>query len=92
MIKSFRCKHTQALFEGGSPKRFRSFQERAERKLQMLSDATAVEDLRAPPGNRLEKLSGNRAGQWSIRITGQWRLCLEWHEGHAWNVEIVDYH
>jgi len=58
----------------------------------MLNQAGTVENLRVPPGNRLEKLSGDRDGQWSIRINQQWRICFEWREGHAWEVEIVDYH
>jgi proteic killer suppression protein len=64
----------------------------ALRKLVMLDAATALEDLRVPPANQLEKLKGDRAGQWSIRINGQWRLCLTWREGDAYDVEIVDYH
>ncbi len=58
----------------------------------MLDAATAVDDLRVPPGNRLEKLRGNRAGQWSIRVNDQWRLCFEWRGGDAYEVELVDYH
>ena len=64
----------------------------ALRKLDMLAAATAVETLRVPPGNRLEKLSGNREGQWSIRINDQWRVCFEWVGTNAANVEICDYH
>jgi proteic killer suppression protein len=63
----------------------------AARKLDMLDAAEDLDDLRAPPGNRLEKLKGNRAGQWSIRINDQWRICFRWDEG-AWDVEIVDCH
>jgi proteic killer suppression protein len=92
MIRTIGCKDTQALYEGRRPKRFRAFQAQAERKLQMLEAAVEVADLRSPPGNRLEKLTGDRAGQWSIRINDQWRLCFEWRDGAAWNVEIVDYH
>ncbi len=62
------------------------------RKLEWLNAARDVADLRIPPGNRLEKLTGNRAGQYSIRINDQWRLCFEWRDGDAWGVEIVDYH
>jgi proteic killer suppression protein len=61
-------------------------------KLEWMEAAKALEDLRLPPGNRLEKLRGDRAEQHSIRINNQWRICFEWREGHAWNVEIVDYH
>ena len=92
MIKTFKCKDTEALYEGGSSRRFRAFKAVAERKLQMLEAAEEVSDLRCPPGNRLERISGNRKGQWSIRINDQWRVCFEWREGAAWNVEIVDYH
>jgi len=92
MIKSFRCKATQALFEGEAPPAFRAFAAVAERKLQMLDDATAIEDLRSPPGNRLEALRGDRKGQWSIRINDRWRLCFRFANGDATEVEIVDYH
>jgi len=61
-------------------------------RLELLEAIRAVEDLRLPPSNRLEKLSGDRAGQWSIRVNRQWRLCFDWRDGHAWNVELVDYH
>ena len=92
MIKSFRCRHTQALFEGMCPNRFRAISRVAERKLQMLDDACAIQDLRVPPGNRLEALRGSRRGQWSIRINDQWRLCFRFEDGDAFDVEIVDYH
>jgi len=92
MIQSFKCSETQLLFEGGKAYRFVNFRAVAERKLAMLHRASVIDDLRIPPNNRLEKLSGDRAGQWSIRINGQWRLCFEWQDGQAFNVEIVDYH
>ena len=92
MIRSFQCKDAQALFEGENPKRFRAFKAQAERKLQMLDAAEFVSDLRNPPGNRLEKLTGDRTGQWSIRINQQWRLCFVWRNDAAWDVAIVDYH
>jgi len=92
MIKTISDKWTLALFEGKRPARFRAFQEQAERKLQMLDSATAIDDLRSPPGNRLEKLTGDREGSWSVRINKQWRVVFSWREGHAWDVEIVDYH
>ncbi len=92
MIKAFQCKDTLALFEGGSPRRFQAFKAAAERKLQMLDSASALEDLRVPPGNRLESLHGDRKGQWSIRINDQWRVCFRFKDGNAFDVEIVDYH
>ena len=92
MIQTFRCKHTEALYTGSSPKRFQAFKAQAQRKLEMLDAARVIEDLRDPPSNRLEKLIGDRAGHWSIRINGQWRVCFEWHDSQCWNVEIVDYH
>lgn len=92
MIRSFRCKYTQVLFEGKSPRQFRAFQYVAERKLTMLDNATTLDFLRSPPGNRLEVLKGDRAGQYSIRINDQWRVCFRWQNGHVFDVEIVDYH
>jgi len=80
------------LFQGSCPRRFRAIQAQAERKLQMLDAATDIRDLRSPPGNRLEKLSGERSDQWSIRINQQWRVCFHFDAGHALDVEIVDYH
>ena len=91
MIKTFRDSVTESLYEGRSPARFRSFQSVAERKLQMLDAATQIGDLRTPPGNRLEKLSGERRGQWSIRINYQWRICFRWTDAPE-DVEIADYH
>ena len=64
----------------------------ALRKLRMLDAATSLDDLRLPPGNRLEKLRGDRAGQYSIRINTQWRICFRWRSGHTYDVEVVDYH
>lgn len=92
MIQHFRCKHTQALFEGGRPVRFRAIETAATRKLAMLDAATTLDFLRSPPGNRLEGLKGDRAGQLSIRINDQWRLCFEWTDAGPVGVEIVDYH
>jgi proteic killer suppression protein len=92
MIKSFNCKDTQALFEGGSPRRFRTIQAVAERKLTQLDAAATLDFLRAPPGNRLEALRGDRKGQWSIRVNDQWRICFKFKNGDVSDVEIVDYH
>ena len=92
MIKSFRCKHTQALFEGGNPRPFRMIRHVAERKLQLLDSAATLGFLRSPPGNRLEALKGDRASQHSIRINRQWRICFVWSENGVFDVEIVEYH
>jgi proteic killer suppression protein len=91
MIKSFGNKATKALFSGKCPSRWIGFGRVAERKLAMLDAAHSLEYLRAPPGNWLEKLRGDRAGQYSIRINDQWRICFRW-QGDAFDVEIVDYH
>lgn len=92
MIKSFNCKDTERLFYDLSVKRFRHFERIARRKLLLLENAHQLQDLRSPPGNRLEALQGNRAGQYSIRINDQWRVCFIWQEGAPESVEIVDYH
>lgn len=93
MIRSFKCKHTEALFAGERCHRqWQSFRPVAERKLQMLNRAVRLEDLRIPPNNRLEALKGDRAGQWSIRVNDQWRICFTWEDGRASDVEIVDHH
>jgi len=92
MIKSFRDRNTEALYREGTSKRFAAIAKTAARKLDMIDAATAVEDLRAPPGNRLELLKGDRAGQHSVRINDQWRVCFVWRDGDAFDVEIVDYH
>jgi proteic killer suppression protein len=91
-IRSFKCATTEALFEGEGPKRFRNIESVAQRKLQMLDDAVELRDLKSPPGNRLEALIGNRAGQHSIRINDQWRVCFVWTKAGPENVEIADYH
>ncbi|MCC5809892.1 MAG: type II toxin-antitoxin system RelE/ParE family toxin [Ectothiorhodospiraceae bacterium] len=92
MIKSFRCRATESLFAGIRVPAFVNIEKVALRKLAMLNRAAALNDLRVPPANRLEKLSGNRAGQYSIRINDQWRVCFRFEAGDAHDVEIVDYH
>ncbi len=93
MIRSFKSVETESLGRGRVSRRFpREIQERALRKLRLLDAARTVSDLRNPPGNRLEILRGNRAGQMSIRINEQWRICFVWSDGDAGDVEIVDYH
>lgn len=92
MIQSFRCKDTQALFEGKSPRRFRSIASVAERKLAQLDAALTLDFLRSPPGNRLEALKSDRAGQHSVRVNDQWRVCFVWTPAGPVDVEIVDYH
>jgi len=93
MIESFASKETEKIFLGQlSQKLPPDIQRVARRRLIYLDSAEDLQDLHAPPGNRLEKLKGDRAGQYSIRINDQWRICFEWIEGKARNVEIVDYH
>jgi toxin HigB-1 len=92
VIRSFADRDTERLYQRERIVRFRAFDRIALRKLRMLSAATTIIDLRMPPGNRLEKLKGDREGQWSIRINDQWRICFNWENGDAFNVEIVDYH
>ena len=93
MIKTFADKRTAALFAAYEIKDLPiQIQRRARAKLLALDAAKHVEDLRVPPGNRLEALHGDRRGQHSIRINNRWRICFEWSEGAAWSVEVVDYH
>ena len=92
MIQSFRCKDTEALFNDLDVPKFRAFERVARRRLLYLHRARQLQDLRVPPGNRLEVLKGNRRGQHSIRINDQWRICFVWRRGDAFDVEIVDYH
>lgn len=92
MIKSFKCKDTKNLFETGSSRTFSNFVTVATRKLTMLDSVVSLADLRTPPANRLEKLTGDRDGQHSIRINDQFRLCFVWGDDGVYDVEIVDYH
>ena len=92
MIKTFRCSDTEKLFNDLGSRKFKNIERVARRKLEMLDAAVRVEDLRSPPGNRLEALTGSRIGQYSIRINDQFRLCFRWERGGAIDVEIVDYH
>jgi toxin HigB-1 len=93
VIKSFADKLTAAIFEGEEARKLpRQIQGTARRKLKLIDAATRLEHLRVPPGNRLEALKRDRAGQWSIRINDQWRICFRWRNGHAHEVEIADYH
>jgi len=93
VISSFRDTETAKIWQGQRSRRLpQDIQQAARRKLRMLNNARTLDDLRIPPANRLESPRGNRAGQHSIRINDQWRICFTWHEGHATDVEIVDYH
>ena len=93
MITGFRCQATERVWKGLWSRRLpEEIQRTARRKLRYLDAAGRLEDLQAPPGNRLEALKGDRVGQHSIRINRQWRICFRWRAGNAFDVEIVDYH
>ena len=92
MIRSFRSKKTESLYNGVRVKDFQAFAKQAERRLQILDSATRLQDLAALPSNRFEALAGDRKGLFSIRINQQWRVCFEWGDDGPFNVEIVDYH
>lgn len=93
MIRSFKDSETEKIYKRQRSRKLPSdIQQVALRKLRMLNNAVSINDLRIPPANRLEKLSGDREGQYSIRINNQWRICFEWQESNAYQVEIVDYH
>ena len=93
MIRSFKSKETEKIFNRQRSQKLPSdIQHIALRKLRMLHRAVTLQDLRVPPANHLEKLEGDRLGQHSIRINDQWRICFEWHDSDAHNVEIIDYH
>ena len=93
MIRNFKDKETQKVFERKRSRKLPSdIQQVALRKLRMLNRAETLQDLRVPPANRLERLVGDREGQYSIRINAQWRICFSWQDGDVLDVEIVDYH
>lgn len=92
MIKTFGNKAARLLYEGKQVKQFQGIRTQVEKRLQILDCATTLEDLKRLPSNRFEALAGQRKGQYSIRVNKQWRICFEWKEGDAFNVEIVDYH
>ena len=93
MIKTFKDAETQKIYQRERSRKLPSdIQQVALRKLRMINNAININDLRVPPANRLEKMSGNREGQYSIRINDQWRICFEWKNSDAFNVEITDYH
>lgn len=93
MIKSFKDSETEKIYNLTRSRKLPSdIQQVALRKLRMINNAKTINDLRVPPANRLEKLVGSRAGQYSIRINDQWRICFDWQADNAYNVEIVDYH
>ena len=92
MIRSFADEETEKVFYRRHSRRYAAFERVAFRKLRQIHSVSAVEELREPPGNRLEKLKGDRKGQWSLRINEQYRICFRWRDGDAFEVEIVDYH
>ena len=92
MIQGFRDRQTERLLEGMAVREYQSFANQAIRRLAILDDAETLQDLAALPSNRLEALSGRRAGQYSIRINRQWRICFRWGDDGPYDVEIVDYH
>jgi len=93
MIRSFGDKETEKVFNRERSRKLPpEIHRRAKRKLLLIDSAISIDDLKVPPGNRLEQLRGDREGKWSIRINQQWRICFEWHGNEAWHVEIVDYH
>lgn len=93
MIRSFKGKDTEEIWHGRASRKFpREIQDRGLRKLRQIDASRTLDDLRNPPGNRLETLKGDRAGQMSVRINAQWRICFVWRDGGADDVEIIDYH
>ena len=93
MVKSFNCKETEKIFNRRYSRKFSAKLQRVVlKKLVMLDAAERIDDLKVPPSNKLEKLRGDRKGQRSIRVNGQWRICFRWKAGHSFDVELVDYH
>lgn len=92
MIRSFADADTEQVFHHRHSRRYAAFERIAFRKLRQIHRVLSIEELYEPPGNRLERLKGDRAGQWSLRINDQFRICFEWRDGDAFAVEIVDYH
>jgi proteic killer suppression protein len=92
VIRSFRCADTERLFRREAVRRFKAIERQALRKLDMLDAVPDLRTLSTLPGNRLERLKGDRKDQYAIRINDQWRICFVWRDGHAYEVEIVDYH
>jgi toxin HigB-1 len=92
VIRSFRCRDTEKLYHRQRASRFAAIEQVARRKLRLLDSTAELRDLASPPGNRLEALHGDRKGQYSIRVNDQWRICFEWRDSDAYEVEIVDYH
>jgi proteic killer suppression protein len=92
VIRSFRCRDTEKLYHRQRVSRFVSIEQFARRKLRLLDSAVALRDVATPPGNRLEAWHGDRKGHYRIRVNDQWRICFEWRDADAYEVEIVDYH
>jgi toxin HigB-1 len=92
VIQSFQCEATEQLFHDESVRKWRAIEDVARRKLNMVHAARKLDDLKVPPGNKLHKLTGNRTGQHAIRINDPYRVCFTWRDGHAYDVEITDYH
>ena len=92
MIRSFADKETERIAQRFHSRRFAAIERNAFRKLRQIENVSRIEELAEPPGNRLEELHGDREGPWSIRINDQWRICFEWRDSDAYEVEIVDYH
>ena len=92
MIKTFKCKNTEKLFDDDDVKKFRGISKAARLKLEVLNASVSLNSLRVSPGNRLEQLKGDRKGQHSVRINNQWRVCFVWKNENAFDVEIIDYH